>query len=61
MVNHKSRKVVLQFATRTGFADYLQSLGDVPKAANARAAAMRDHAHERLKAQQTEHALTQVF
>jgi hypothetical protein len=36
MVNHKSRKATLQYATRMGFADYLQSLGDVPKAANAR-------------------------
>jgi hypothetical protein len=57
----ESRKAVLQYATRTGFADYLQSLGDVPKAANARAAAMHNHACKHSKAQQTEHMLAQVF
>jgi hypothetical protein len=64
MVNHKSRKATLQYATRMGFADYLRSLGDVPKAANARAAAMCDRVQDRSKArngQQMERSLVQVF
>ena len=47
MVNRKPKKTDLEYAARAGLADYLRSVGEVPVAANARAAAMRECARER--------------
>ena len=44
MVRHKPRKSELEYDARTRLADYLQSIGEVPVAANARASAMRENA-----------------
>ena len=46
MVSRKRKKTALEYAVSTGLADYLRSVGDVPVAANARAAAMRERARE---------------
>ena len=39
MMRCKIKKTALEYAARTGLADYLRSIGEVPEAANARAAA----------------------
>ncbi|KAI9448323.1 hypothetical protein H4582DRAFT_2093490 [Lactarius indigo] len=46
-----SRKSVRQHAARTHLANFLHSIGDVPVAASARAAAMRECASERRRTQ----------
>ena len=47
MVSRKPRKSAQEYTARTELADYLRSIGEVPVAANARAAAMRERARER--------------
>lgn len=47
MVSRKRKKTALEYAVSTGLADYLRSVGDVPVAANARAAAMCERGRER--------------
>ena len=44
MVRRKPRKSELEYNARTRLADYLQSIREVPVAANARASAMRENA-----------------
>ena len=46
MANHKPKKTELEYAARTGLPNYLQSIGEVPVTANARATAMHEHARE---------------
>ena len=46
MMRHKIKKTALEYAARTGLTNYLRSIGEVPEAANARAAAMCEHARK---------------
>src|SRR6266571_9393689 len=52
MVSHKS---MLQHAARTHLANFLRAIGDVPVAANARAAAMHQRARERQTTRRNQH------
>lgn len=51
MVYRKSKKLALEYTSRTQLADYLRSIGDIPVAANARAAALHQRARERWESQ----------
>ena len=46
MVARKRKTTEAEYAASTGLANYLRSIGEVSVAANARAAAMHERAHE---------------
>ena len=62
MVTRKLRKSDQEYAARTQLADYLRSVGEVPVAANTRAAAMRERARKRWESRNGRQSeRTQVF